>query len=122
MLRLRLLQLLVRVADRLPASVLYALASIGAIVAWYASSSLRGVTRDHMRHVYPARTPRRGIDAAARGAVRSAALYYVDFARYANLRPEDVKLDMPVEFEFRRIHQSGGRPNYYWKATPLPEA
>ena len=25
---------------------------------------------------------------------------------------------MPVEFEFRRIHQVGGRPNYYWKATP----
>jgi len=35
-----------------------------------------------------------------------------------NIRPEEVKLDMPMEFEFRRIHQSGGRPNYYWKATP----
>ncbi len=35
-----------------------------------------------------------------------------------NIAPEDVKLDMPVEFEFRRIHLSGGRPNYYWKATP----
>jgi hydroxymethylglutaryl-CoA synthase len=35
-----------------------------------------------------------------------------------NLRPEDVALDMPVEFEFRRIHQAGGRPNYYWKASP----
>jgi hydroxymethylglutaryl-CoA synthase len=39
-----------------------------------------------------------------------------------NVRPEDVVLDMPVEFEFRRIHQAGGRPNYYWKATPLPQA
>ena len=39
-----------------------------------------------------------------------------------NVAPEDVKLDMPVEFEFRRIHQAGGRPNYYWKATPLPAA
>lgn len=36
-----------------------------------------------------------------------------------NISPEDVALDMPVEFEFRRIHLSGGRPNYYWKATPL---
>ena len=36
-----------------------------------------------------------------------------------NVAPEDVALDMPVEFEFRRIHLSGGRPNYYWKATPL---
>jgi hydroxymethylglutaryl-CoA synthase len=39
-----------------------------------------------------------------------------------NVLPEDVKLDMPVEFQFRRIHLSGGRPNYYWKAEPLPEA
>ncbi len=37
-----------------------------------------------------------------------------------NIAPEDVQLDMPVEFEFRRIHLSGGRPNYYWKATPIP--
>ena len=36
-----------------------------------------------------------------------------------NADPEQVKLDMPVEFVFRRIHESGGRPNYYWKATPL---
>jgi len=26
-----------------------------------------------------------------------------------------------VEFTFRRIHEVGGRPNYYWKATPVPE-
>jgi uncharacterized OB-fold protein len=39
-----------------------------------------------------------------------------------NVRPEDVKLDMPMEFEFRRIHQAGGRPNYYWKATPAQAA
>ncbi len=39
-----------------------------------------------------------------------------------NLRPEEVVLDMPMEFEFRRIHQAGGRPNYYWKASPAPEA
>ena len=36
-------------------------------------------------------------------------------------RPEQVKLDMPVEFAFRRIHEAGGRPNYYWKAVPRPE-
>ena len=35
--------------------------------------------------------------------------------------PDDVRLDMPVELVFRRIHQVGGRPNYYWKAAPLPE-
>jgi 3-hydroxy-3-methylglutaryl CoA synthase/uncharacterized OB-fold protein len=35
-----------------------------------------------------------------------------------NARPEDVRLGLPVEFSFRKIHEVGGRPNYYWKATP----
>ena len=35
-----------------------------------------------------------------------------------NTRPEDVRLGLPVEFTFRKIHEVGGRPNYYWKATP----
>lgn len=38
------------------------------------------------------------------------------------VEPEDVKIGQPVEFVFRRIHESGGRPNYYWKGIPLPEA
>jgi hydroxymethylglutaryl-CoA synthase len=37
----------------------------------------------------------------------------------ANARPEDVKLDMPVEFVFRKIHEAGGKPNYFWKASPV---
>jgi 3-hydroxy-3-methylglutaryl CoA synthase len=35
-----------------------------------------------------------------------------------DVRPEDVKIGMPVEPVFRRIHQVGGRPNYYWKGVP----
>ncbi|MDX1649362.1 MAG: OB-fold domain-containing protein [Myxococcota bacterium] len=35
--------------------------------------------------------------------------------------PQEVRLGMPVEMRFRRIHRVGGRPNYYWKAVPLPE-
>jgi len=38
-----------------------------------------------------------------------------------NATPEEVKRGFPVEFAFRRIHEVGGRPNYYWKATPLEE-
>jgi 3-hydroxy-3-methylglutaryl CoA synthase len=34
--------------------------------------------------------------------------------------PEQVAIGMPVELVFRRIHQVGGRPNYYWKGTPAP--
>ena len=33
-----------------------------------------------------------------------------------------MKIGQPVEFVFRRIHESGGRPNYYWKGIPAPEA
>jgi uncharacterized OB-fold protein len=38
-----------------------------------------------------------------------------------NLAADRVRIGLPVEFVFRRIHQVGGRPNYYWKATPLEE-
>lgn len=33
--------------------------------------------------------------------------------------PQATKIGMPVEFTFRRIHEVGGRPNYYWKAQPV---
>ena len=32
-----------------------------------------------------------------------------------------MRIDLPVEFVFRRIHEAGGRPNYYWKASPRPQ-
>jgi len=38
-----------------------------------------------------------------------------------NIDPADVKIGLPVEFEFRRIHEGGGRPNYYWKGVPAAE-
>ncbi len=39
----------------------------------------------------------------------------------ANARPEEVRLDQPVEYVFRKIHDAGGKANYYWKASPLPQ-
>jgi len=38
-----------------------------------------------------------------------------------NTTPEATKPGLPVEFELRRVHMAGGRPNYYWKATPAEE-
>lgn len=32
---------------------------------------------------------------------------------------QEVKLDLPVEFAFRKIHEYGGTPNYFWKCTPV---
>ena len=53
------------------------------------------------------------------------AIVDVDGARIhmqvVNCAPDEVKLGLPLEFEFRRIHEVGGRPNYYWKATPRPD-
>ncbi len=34
----------------------------------------------------------------------------------ADAKPEQAKLDLPVEFVFRKIHEAGGKPNYFWKA------
>ena len=33
--------------------------------------------------------------------------------------PREVQLDMPVELTFRKMHDAGGTPNYYWKCTPV---
>jgi len=35
----------------------------------------------------------------------------------ADARPDDVRLDLPVSFCFRKIHDAGGKPNYFWKAV-----
>jgi uncharacterized OB-fold protein len=37
----------------------------------------------------------------------------------ADARPDEVALDMPVEYVFRKIHDAGGKPNYFWKARPV---
>jgi len=39
-----------------------------------------------------------------------------------NCHPEEVAIGLPLEFQFRRIHEAGGRPNYYWKATPQADS
>ncbi len=35
---------------------------------------------------------------------------------------KDMQIGQEIEFVFRRIHESGGRPNYYWKGIPKPES
>ncbi|MBW2397347.1 MAG: OB-fold domain-containing protein, partial [Deltaproteobacteria bacterium] len=39
----------------------------------------------------------------------------------ANTQPDQVRLDLPVEYVFRKIHDAGGKANYFWKASPIPE-
>ena len=41
------------------------------------------------------------------------------YLQMTDVSPREVKLDMPVELVFRKIHEAGGTPNYYWKCTPV---
>jgi 3-hydroxy-3-methylglutaryl CoA synthase len=47
--------------------------------------------------------------------VEGARLYL----QMTDVNPREVKLDMPVELVFRKMHEAGGTPNYYWKCTPV---
>jgi len=47
--------------------------------------------------------------------VEGARLYL----QMTDVAPKEVKLDMPVELTFRKMHEAGGAPNYYWKCTPV---
>lgn len=41
------------------------------------------------------------------------------YLQMTDASPSEVKLDLPVEFTFRKIHEYGGTPNYFWKCTPV---
>jgi 3-hydroxy-3-methylglutaryl CoA synthase len=41
------------------------------------------------------------------------------YIQMTDASPKEVRLDLPVEFTFRKIHEYGGTPNYFWKCTPV---
>lgn len=41
------------------------------------------------------------------------------YLQMTDANAKEVKLDLPVEFVFRKIHEFGGTPNYFWKCTPV---
>jgi 3-hydroxy-3-methylglutaryl CoA synthase len=41
------------------------------------------------------------------------------YVQMTDVNPREVKLGMPVEMTFRKIHEAGGTPNYFWKSTPV---
>ncbi len=47
--------------------------------------------------------------------VEGARLYI----QMTDVHPKEVMLGMPVELTFRKIHDAGGTPNYFWKSTPV---
>jgi 3-hydroxy-3-methylglutaryl CoA synthase len=46
----------------------------------------------------------------------SGARIYCEMTEAA---PEELKIDMPVEMTFRRVHQGAGFINYFWKSRPV---
>jgi 3-hydroxy-3-methylglutaryl CoA synthase len=46
--------------------------------------------------------------------VEGARLYI----QMTDANAKEAKLDLPVELTFRKMHDAGGTPNYYWKCTP----
>ncbi|MCB1615516.1 MAG: hypothetical protein KDI30_05830 [Pseudomonadales bacterium] len=42
--------------------------------------------------------------------------------QFADASAKDMEVGKQVEFVFRRIHQVGKRPNYFWKCIPLDNA
>ena len=40
----------------------------------------------------------------------------------ADVSPDELRCDLPVEFVFRKIHETGGKPNYFWKCRPVRTA
>ncbi|MGH7894554.1 MAG: zinc ribbon domain-containing protein [Candidatus Binatia bacterium] len=41
------------------------------------------------------------------------------YLQMTDVDAKEVKLQMPVELTFRKIHEAGGTPNYFWKSTPV---
>jgi 3-hydroxy-3-methylglutaryl CoA synthase len=41
------------------------------------------------------------------------------YMQMTDVSPKELKLELPVEFTFRKIHEYGGTPNYFWKCTPI---
>ncbi len=44
------------------------------------------------------------------------------YVQMTEAETDELGCDLPVEFVFRRIHEAGNRPNYFWKSRPLREA
>jgi uncharacterized OB-fold protein len=41
------------------------------------------------------------------------------YLQLCDVAEAELHCDLPLELVFRRIHEVGGKPNYFWKATPL---
>lgn len=43
------------------------------------------------------------------------------YVQMTDATPDMLRCDLPVEFVFRKIHEAGNKPNYFWKSRPLAD-
>jgi 3-hydroxy-3-methylglutaryl CoA synthase len=43
------------------------------------------------------------------------------YLQMTDAEPKQVRCDLPVELVFRKIHEAGAKPNYFWKCRPLED-
>ena len=43
------------------------------------------------------------------------------YLQMADVEADELRCDLPVAFTFRKIHEAGARPAYFWKSTPVRE-
>lgn len=41
------------------------------------------------------------------------------YLQLTGVNADQLRCGLPLQFVFRKIHGAGGRPNYYWKGTPV---
>jgi len=41
------------------------------------------------------------------------------YCRMTDRDPDRIEVEMPVEMTFRKFHEAGGYPNYFWKCMPV---
>ena len=43
------------------------------------------------------------------------------YVQMTDVSTEQLHCDLPVEFVFRKIHDAGNKPNYFWKSRPVDD-
>ena len=81
--------------------------------------AVRPTRRTAIRRAPAEATACRAAPTRPRGSHPSWRDALTTYVRMTDVNPREVKLDMPVELTFRKMHDAGGTPNYYWKCTPV---
>lgn len=89
--------------ERLPLALAYTLAGLAARIAYRLNAAGRDAAGHNMRHVLGPDASDERVDAEARRAFRTAALYYVDLLRMGRLDPAQLDRDRVIVHGFEHL-------------------